>query len=162
MSAFAHALGKNFIKNKEAVRTRTFELGGHTFKVRVPLTVESDAVYQRLKNLDQEKIESYYKELSKDIVARKDEMPEDSKVVFTDNDVIIDGRSMREAATNKYLTEARITEMFKFLVPEQEGFDMGTITYKDIDELFPLPIQMAVVEEISKAISFDYEKTKGK
>ena len=60
------------------------------------------------------------------------------------------------------MTEARITELFKLIVPEDKSFDMSTITYADIDELFPLPIQMQVVEQIAEVISFDYGKTKEK
>lgn len=162
MNQFANALGKKFVEKKDEVRIRTFELGGHTFRVKVPLTVESDAVYARLKNVDSERLEEYYQALAGELIAQKDNMPEEAKVKFENNDVIIDGRSMREAAKNKLLTEMRITEMFKLIVPEVPDFDMDTITYKDVDELFPLPIQMAVVDEISKVISFDYGKTKEK
>ena len=65
MNQFANALGKKFIENKEAVRTRSFELGGHTFNVRVPLTVESDAIQKRLLNIDEEQVEKYYQEIVK-------------------------------------------------------------------------------------------------
>jgi len=162
MNQFGNALGKKFIENKESVRIREFELGGHTFKVKVPLTVETDAVYARLKELDEAKLEAYYQDIAKDLLEQKDNVPEGANILYTDNDVIIEGRSMRDAAKNKLLTEVRITEMFRLLVPEDKDFDMGTITYKDIDELFPLPIQMAVVDEIGKVISFDYGKTKEK
>jgi hypothetical protein len=162
MSNLAQALGKKFIENQQEVRIRSFELGGHTFKVRVPLTVEADATYARLKNVDTELLEKYYTELTKDLMAGKDEMPEEMDVKFADEDVIVAGRSMREASKNKLMTEMRITEMVRLLVPEDKEFDMGTITYADIDQLFPLPIQMQLVEKISEVISFDYGKTKEK
>lgn len=162
MNQFANALGKRFIENKEAVRTRSFELGGHTFNVRVPLTVESEAIQKRLLNVDEEQVEKYYQELAKDLLAAKDTMPADSKVEFTENDIVIEGRSIRETARNKLLSEMRIVEMFRLLVPEDKTFNMETVTYKDIEELFPLPIQMAVVEEIATVISFDYKKIRGK
>jgi len=162
MNKFANALGKKFIEKKDSVRTRTFEIGGHTFKVRVPLTIETELIQKRLTNLDEEQIEKYYQELTKDLIAAKEIMPEDSKVEFLENDVIIEGRSIRESAKNKLMSEMRIVEMFKLLVPEDSTFDMETITYKDIEELFPLPIQMTVVEQITEVISFDYKKIKGK
>lgn len=162
MSNLANALGKKFIENQQEVRVRSFELGGHTFKVRVPLTVEADATYARLKNIDTELLEKYYTDLTKDLMAGKEEMPEDLDVQFTDDDVIVAGRSMREASKNKLMTEMRITEMVRLLVPEDKEFDMTTITYADIDQLFPLPIQMQLVEKISEVISFDYGKTKEK
>ena len=162
MSNFANALGKKFIEHKEDVRVREFELGGHTFKVRVPLTVEADATQKKLKNIDEELVQKYYSDLTKELVANKDAMPEELNVEFTDNDVIVDGRSMLEASRNKVITESRITELFKLIVPEDKSFDMSTITYADIDELFPLPIQMQVVQRISEVIGFDYDKTKEK
>lgn len=162
MSNFANALGQKFVEHKQDVRVREFELGGHTFKVRVPLTVEADATQKRLKEIDEKLVNKYYDDLTKELIANKDLMPKELKVEFTDNDVIVDGRSMREAAKNKVMTESRITELFKLIVPEDKSFDMSSITYSDIDELFPLPIQMQVVEEIGKVIGFDYKKTKEK
>lgn len=162
MSNFSNALGKKFIENKDAVRVRTFELGGHTFKVKVPLTVENDAIAERIKNIDEALIEKYYQESIKEIMALKDSQENIDGVEYKKNDVIVHGRSMRDTAKMKVSTELRITEMIKLLVPEEKDFDMDTITYADIEEIFPLPIQLALVEEITNAISFDYGKTKEK
>lgn len=162
MNNLATALGKNFIKNKEAVRIRSFELGGHTFKVKVPLTAEFEVMQERMKELPAEKIEQYYKEIIKDLEKYRTTKEPDIDVKFEGNDVLVEGKSMREAAKNKLIAEQRITEMFKLLVPEEVGFDMNTITYKMIEELFPFPVQMQVIEEISKVISTGYEGGKGK
>lgn len=162
MNSFANALGKEFVKNKDLVRVRQFVLGGHTFKVRVPLTVEFEAMQVRMKTIDEEKVEKYYAELTDDLQKFRDEVPEGTKVEFTENDVVLDGRSMREAARNKFIIENRITEMFKLLVPEEQGFDMQTITYQMIEELFPFPIQMQVMEEIAQVVSPNYQESRGK
>lgn len=158
MNSLANALGKDFVKKKESVRIRTFELGGHTFKVKVPLTVEFELMQERMKALDEEKIEKYYQDITKDL--QKDN--EVDGITFTDDDVFVDNRSMREAAKNKLIAEQRITEFFKLLVPEEDGFDMNTITYEMIEELFPFPIQMQIMEEISRVVSIQYEAQKGK
>ena len=84
------------------------------------------------------------------------------KCEWLENDLLIDGRSMRETARNKVLMQNRITEMFKLLVPEEKGFDMGTITYDMIEELFPFPIQMQLLDELSNTISPAYEAQRGK
>jgi hypothetical protein len=60
------------------------------------------------------------------------------------------------------LIQARITEMFKMLVPDEPGFDMSTITYEMIDEMFPFAIQMQIVELIGETVSPSYNATKGK
>lgn len=160
MNNLANALGKDFVKKKEAVRIRTFELGGHTFKVKVPLTAEFEVMQQRMKEIDEAKVEEYYKELVKDLEKHR-KTPKEG-VEFKENDILLDGRSMKEAARNKLIAEQRITELFKLIVPEQEGFDMNTITYPMIEELFPFPIQMQVIEEISRVVSVQYEAQKGK
>lgn len=158
MNSLANALGKDFVKKKEAVRIRTFELGGHTFKVKVPLTVEFEIMQERMKTVDEEKIEKYYKDITKEL--QKDNNIEG--IVFTDDDVLVDNRSMRETAKNKAVAEQRITEFFKLLVPDDDKFDMNTITYEMIEELFPFPIQMQIMEEISRVVSIQYEVQKGK
>lgn len=162
MNNLASALGQKFIENKDKVRIRTFELGGHTFKVKVPLTSEFEVMQQRMSKPDEAKVEKYFQELTSDLQKFKDDPTAQEKCVWTDDDVTVDGRSMREAAKNKQIAETRITEMFKLLVPEEQGFDMETITYEMIEELFPFPVQMQVVEEIGKTISPTYEAERKK
>lgn len=156
MNQFANALGKSFLENKDMVRTRTFVMGGHTFKVKVPLTVEFEAMQKRIAEVDNAKIEKYYQELSEPLKAGGD------KIEIQENDVLVDGRSIREAAKNKAQMQARITEMFKLLVPEEKDFDMETITYEMVEELFPFPVQVQVIEKIGEVISPAYTETKGK
>jgi hypothetical protein len=158
MNSLANALGKDFVKKKEAVRIRTFVLGGHTFKVKVPLTVEFELMQESMKTVDEEKIEKYFQDITKEI--QKDNNIEG--IEFTENDILVDKRSMRETAKNKAIAEQRITEFFKLLVPEEDKFDMNTITYAMIEELFPFPIQMQIMEEISRVVSIQYEVQKGK
>lgn len=154
MNNLSQAFGTKF--NKDALRTRSFEFNGHTFKVRVPLTAESDAMFERLKQPNEELIEKYYNDLTTGITESSD------KVEITDNDIIIDGRSLREAAKSKVMIQARITEMMRLLVPEEEGFDMSTITYDMVDELFPFAIQIQLMELIGETVSPNYNTTKGK
>jgi hypothetical protein len=153
MSNLSQAFGK---LNTDALRTRSFEFNGHTFKVRVPLTAESDLMFERLKEINEDTVEKYYKELSKDITEPSD------NVQITDNDVIIDGRSLRDAAKNKVSIQQRIVEMIKLLVPEESGFDMSTITYEMVEELFPFAIQIQLMELIGETVSPNYNTTKGK
>jgi hypothetical protein len=154
MNTFSQALGNKF--NKDALRIRSFEFNGHTFKVKIPLTAESDAMFERLKKPDQELVDKFFKEMSKGFTESSD------TVQITDNDVIIEGRSIREAASSKALIQARVTEMIRMLVPEEEGFDMSTVTYEMIDELFPFAVQLQLLELIGETVSPSYNSTKGK
>ena len=160
MSNFATALGKSF--NKDAIRIRSFELGGHTFRIKVPLTSDYDSMQARIKIIDEEKKERYYKELTQPFFDNQEEFLKEGDIEFTENDVLVKGTSLKETAKNKVITENRILELFKFIVPEEEGFDMTSITYDMIEELFPFSIQLQVIESINEVVSPAYKETKGK
>ena len=161
MNQFANALGKKFLENQDLVRTRSFELGGHTFQIKVPTTLEFEAILERVKTVSDDLINKYYQELSNPFIENKDKFINEG-VEFQENDVLIKGRSLKETAKNKAITENRITEMFKLIVPEDKTFDMNTITYSMVEELFPFSIQLEVVDNITRTISPSYESSKGK
>jgi ribosomal protein S17E len=162
MNQLSTAFGNKFQENKDLVRTRSFELGGHTFKVKIPLTSEYEAMMERMKVENPEKTKKYYDDIAGEFLKNKAELSEDLGVVITKDDVVIQGRSLKETAKNKYLTELRITEMVRLLVPEEKDFDMSTITYEMVDELFPFSIQLELIEKISETISPSYKETRGK
>jgi hypothetical protein len=161
MSNLVNAFGKKFAENKDLIRIRSFELLGNTFKVKIPLTSEYEAMLERIRILDDVKVTEYYKELTKNFDSTKKEINKDLGIVFKENDITIQGRSMMETAKNKYLTEYRILEMIKLLVPE-EGYSLDDITYAEVDELFPFSIQLELIEKIGEVISPAYKDTRGK
>jgi len=154
MSKLGSALGKKYEENRLAVLTRSFELGGHTFKVKVPSVSEIEAIYNYAKNPDFEAIEKAYQTLTEDI--RKVEGIEEKN-----NDIIIDGRSMKETATNKHILQYRITAYIKFLIGEN-GETLDQITYEDIEAEFPLAIQLTLIEKINEVISPEYKEVRSK
>lgn len=156
MNQFANAFGNKFIENKDLLRTRSFELGGHTFKVKVPLTSELDAMYERLKIVDDSLVEKYFNDLSKNIEQN------DPDVKYVDGDILVNDKSLKETCRNKVITQNRITEFVRLLIPENKEFDMSQIQYSDIEELFPFAIQLDLIEKIGNCISSNYQATKGK
>jgi hypothetical protein len=88
----------------------------------------------------------------------KDEGAESFK--FTDDDVLVEGRSMREAAKAKCITETRITEFIKLLVPEIEGESLADLTYEEIEVEWPLSVQLAICEKIGEVISPTYREAR--
>lgn len=159
MTKFSTAFGEKYQANKKNLLIRSFELGGHTFKVRIPLMIESDAIYKKVSNPDEETVEKVYQEITKPLRQFENNQSEEFK--FTDDDILVEGRSMREAAKNKAITEARITEFFKLLVPEMEGVTLEDLTYADIEEEFPISVQMQIVEKIGEVISPTYRESRG-
>jgi hypothetical protein len=156
MSKLGSALGKKYEENRLSVLTRSFELGDHTFKVRVPSVQEIEAIYNYFKNPIEEKIEQEYQLMIKAFENLKDQ--EDVEV--KDNDFIIEGRSIRETAKNKHILQHRIVQYIKFLIPETGSLE--DITYEDVETEFPLSVQMTLVEKINEVISPDYKDIKSK
>jgi len=155
-----NAFGANF--SKDEVRTRSFQFGKNTFKVKVPLTAETEAMFERIKNIDAEQSAAFYDDMAKEFLNNKDKYATDPDVEFKDDDIVVKGYSLRETASNKVMTQNRVVEMFKMLVPENKDFDMSSITYSDVDELFPFSVQLEIVEEISKVIAPNYSAARGK
>jgi hypothetical protein len=159
MTKFSAAFGDKYQANKKNILTRSFELGGHTFKVRIPLVAESDTIYKKVSEPDDATVEKTFQEITAPLRQFENNQSEEFK--FTDDDILVDGRSMREAARNKAITEARITEFFKLLVPELDGASLEDLTYADIQEEFPISVQMQIVEKIGEAISPTYKEARG-
>lgn len=153
MSKIANALGKKYEENRLAVLTRTFELGNHIFKVRVPSVQEIEAIYNYFKSPDENKVEAEYQEMTKELRGIKG-------IEEKDNDIVIDGRSMREAAKNKHVLQYRIVEYIKLLIPETGSLE--DLTYADVETEFPLAIQLTLVDKINEVISPDYKETRSK
>jgi hypothetical protein len=140
-------------------RIKKFDLGGHAFRVRVPLVSESDSMHSRIIKPDSAAIDRIYADLTKSLDEFK--TLKNEELVFTDNDVVVSGRSMREAATNKAMMEARITEMIRLLQPENPANTLDDITYAEIELEWPLSVQLALVEKINEVISPGYKENRG-
>jgi hypothetical protein len=155
MSKLGSALGSKYEENRLSVLTRSFELGNHTFKVRIPAVQEIEGIYNYFKNPNEEEIEKIYKELTVNLKDLKDD-----DIEHKDNDILVDGRSMREAAKNKHTLQYRITEYIKFLIPEAGSLE--DLTYADVETEFPLAVQLTLVEKINEVISPDYKEIRSK
>tara|TARA_R110000868_G_C10892654_1_gene763736 strand:+ start:148 stop:615 length:468 start_codon:yes stop_codon:yes gene_type:complete len=141
------------------LRIKQFVLGGHTFNVRIPLVSESDAMHSRIMKPDSETVNKIYTDLTKSLDEFKS--LETEELVFTENDVVVGGRSMREAATNKAMMELRITEMVRLLQAEDSANSLHDITYAEIEQEWPLNVQRELVEKIAEVISPVYKEIRG-
>lgn len=162
MNTLSKAFGKKFEENKDLVRIRSFEFGSHTFKVKVPLTSEYEAMMVKVNEPNDEKVAKYYNDLTKGFFENKDTLDPELGIVFKENDVELQGRSLMNTAKTKVITENQITSMIQMLVPEEKDFDMSNITYEMVEELFPFTVQMELLQKISEVISPSYKETKGK
>jgi hypothetical protein len=162
MTKLSSAFGATYDKVRREILTRKFELGGFTFKVRVPLVAESDAIYERITNPDEAKVDSIYQLLVEPLQKfRASTEATESGFEFTENDVLVQGKSLREAARNKALTEARVVEYIRLLIPEDPEATLNDITYEDVEAEWPLNVQLALCEKIGEVISPNYKETRG-
>lgn len=159
MTRLAKAFGNKYEKKRTELLIRKFELGGHTFRVRIPLVAESDEIYKRVTNPDAERVGELYKTMSEPLYKHKEAADEGFQ--FLEDDILVQGRSLREAAKNKAILEARIVEYVKLLQPEVEGASLEDLTYADVEAEWPLAVQMALVEKIGEVISPGYKETRG-
>lgn len=153
MSKFSKAFGAGYEKNKLSIISRSFTLGNHTFKVRVPSTGELERIFNYANNPDQKKVDEAYNALIENISG--------AGVEKTDDDTLIEGRSLREAAKNKVVMQYRITEYFKLLIAD-ENDALADLEYEDIEAEFPLAIQLQFVDKINEVISPDYKEARAK
>ena len=162
MTRLSSAFGANYEKVRRDIVTRKFELGGFTFKVRVPLVAESDEIYNRISNPDEAQTDAIYQTLIAPLLKYKDD-PEAAETgfAFLENDVLVQGKSLRDAAKNKAMTEARIVEYIRLLVPENPENTLADITYADIEAEWPLNVQLALCEKIGEVISPTYKEVRG-
>lgn len=150
-------LAKKFAINIDKVRIRTFEYNGEQFRVRVPMAKEAEDMYAKVENPPQELIDSKYAELSKPFIEKKaDFVKSKEKIKYLDDDIIVGEQSVKELAKSQASGEIRILESIKLLVPI-DGTDLGDITYEDVAEEFPLPVQLSLVKKIADVISPSYE-----
>lgn len=144
-------LGTAF-KNSQDLRVKTFELGGQVFRVRIPLTKEMEAIEERVKEVDQAKLEERYAKLASGF----DRNLETNGVVFTDNDVIVDGRSTRNIVEVGLQFESRVVEFIRLLVPQEGTLD--DLTYEEIEAEWPLSVQIDIVGKIGDVIQPGYKE----
>lgn len=142
-------LGKA-LKLNDSIRIKTFELGGNTLRVRVPLTKELDEVNKSIIEISQDDIKARLDKMTSVLLSEKVE-----GVEVKDDDVIVNGISTKETVSSILMMEKKITEYFKFLVPEQGNFN--DISYEEIDSEFPLQVQFELLEKINEVIQPGYK-----
>jgi len=134
-----------------SLRIKSFELGGHTFKVRIPLSKEMDEINQRADLIDDEKFIERYKKAINGIVPGEG-------IEFTSDDVIVEGRSTVDLVKSAMKVENRIVEYIKLLVTEVGNLD--DITYDDIEAEWPFSVQVEILSKIGEAIQPGYKESR--
>lgn len=152
MTRLSSAFGKKY--STEALRTKTFELGGHIFKVRIPLTKEMDEIQERISKIDETEAKARFEKMT---ATFKDSKTVEG-IVVTEDDVIIEGRSTRELVESMLQMENRTVQYIRLLIPENGSLD--DITYKEIEEEWPFQVQLEILNKITEAIQPGYKDSR--
>lgn len=161
-------LGKAFeeIKPRLNIKTITIDVGDDSieWRVRIPVKREIEDMTARIMSPSKERTEAIYLRLATPVLETlKDATPEflDSikkTITQTDDDVIIDGKSVRQIASLSAIDEARVEEYFKLLVSETD--EPINESYEQITSELPEFFIREVVQAIDAVIRPDYKNTK--
>lgn len=144
--------------NLDNIRVRSFEFKGQEFKVRIPKTKEAEEIYKKSEFPPAELVEEKYAELANPLLLKKQELIDSgADVKFLENDVMMGETSLRKLAEAQAGSEIRIVESFKLLVLAN-GETLSDVTYEEISEDFPKPVQYDLVKKIAEVISPNYEE----
>ena len=156
-------LGKGIqqVTDELPVRKITIDLGEVKFdlRLRVPLKKQMEELTARVLSPSPERVEEIYQRLSapmrQTITEGGDEFlkalnDKRQTVVVTDDDLVIDGTSVRQIAQLQAMDEIKVEEYFHLLISETN--EPVTETYEQIIAEFP----EFVVKEIVDAIPVSY------
>lgn len=152
MTRLGSAFGKKY--STDALRTKTFELGGHIFKVRIPLTKEMDEIQERISKIDETEAKARFEKMT----ATFKNSTAIEGIVVTEDDVIIEGRSTRELVESMLQMENRTVQYIRLLIPENGTLE--DITYKEIEEEWPFQVQLEILNKITEAIQPGYKDSR--
>ena len=169
--SFASKLGKSYeqVKDQAKIKKITIELGEVKFdlKVRIPLKQEMESLLDKIANPSEENIEALYEKLSKGVKNAIDEGGADflkaindgkETIVMMDDDIIVDGTSIRQVARMTAINESQVEEYFHLL--QSENGEPITESYEQIASEFPEQVIKEIVAQIDGAIRPDYKTAK--
>ena len=152
MSRIQSAFGDSY--QKAHLRTKTFELGGHVFKVRIPLTKEMEQIEEAIEKVNPEDLQARYEKMSASF--RTGTVIDGIEI--TEDDVIIEGRSTKDLVKKIIMMENRMVQFIRLLVPEVGTLD--DITYEDIDAEWPMAVQLEMIAKITESIQPGYKDSR--
>ena len=164
-------LGSSYESIKNAIKQKTIKITFNDteceLKVRVPFKREMEEITARISTPKPKLVEAIYNKLAapiKKTVSTAEEgfmeavNAEGEKLRITDNDVIVDGTSVRQVANVSAIWQTQVEQYFSLLLTET-GEPVNE-TFEQIAEEFPEYAIREIVAKIGDAIKPNYEETK--
>jgi hypothetical protein len=149
-------------KIQVSIGETSFEL-----KVKIPLKKEIEDINAKILTPDPAKVEAIYQKITKPLMETiKDggekflEALNEKKQTITvlEDDLIVDGNSLKQIASYQAIDEARIEEYFHLLISEID--EPITESYDEIMQEFPEFVVREILNQIQAAIHPDYSTAK--
>lgn len=167
----ANKLGPSYeaVRAQARIKTITVTLNDVEceLKVRIPVKREMDEINTKITQGDSTIVDRIYTELSAPLLKTINEADEgfikalgenDQKIVVTENDVNINGTSVRQIASLTALWQTQVQIYFSLLqTPTGEPINES---YDEIAEEFPEQIIREIVQKIDAVIKPNYKDTK--
>jgi hypothetical protein len=169
--ALANKLGKSYeqVKAVANIKTITVDLGDVKFnlRVRVPIKREVEEMTARMIAPSDERVQKIFDRFSAPIKKTIEEGGKDflkainegkETIKISGDDLIIDGKSVRQVANFAAIEETRVEEYFHLLI--SENGEAINETYEEITAEFPEFAVKEIIDAIEQAIRPDYKTVK--
>ena len=167
----ANKLGSDYESIRSAARIKTIQVKLNDvefpLKVRIPVKKEMEAMMAEIASPDKAYVETIYEQLSaplkKSFVDAGDDFVKainenGEKIKFTDNDIIVDGNSVRGIAQMSAVWQTQVEKYFA-LLQSATGEPINE-TFEQITEEFPDPVVKEIVQKIDSVIRPSYGETR--
>lgn len=171
MGTLANKLGKSYeiVADQTKVKKVTVDLGEVKFdiRVRVPLKKEMEEITAKIVNPPQELVNKLYEKFAAPIRKTIEDGGKDfldvinkngKTIEVLDDDLIVDGKSVKQIANFAAIEETRVEAYFHLLVSETN--EPVTETYEEITAEFPEFAVQEILKAIDQAIKPDYKTVK--
>ena len=169
--ALANKLGSQYTAVKDKVKSKVIHIvaGEAEFdlKVRIPLKAEMESLNEFIMNANQDKVKVIYDKLADPVKKSLNEGGDDfvkalnkdkDYIIVKDDDIVIDGNSIKNVATLSVMWEQKVEKYFQLLISETG--EPITETFEQITQEFPDEVIKQIVDEIEKAIKPSYDSVK--
>jgi hypothetical protein len=167
----AKKFGASYNDIKERIKYRTLSIEFDTIKfdlkVRIPLKREMEEILTDITSPKAEAVAVIYEKLSKPILDSikeggdeflKTVNAEKQFITVLDEDIILDGTSIKQVATMTAMWEIRVEKYFHLL--QSETGEPINESFSEISEEFPESLIKQIVETIEQTVKPDYKTTK--
>lgn len=167
----ANKLGADYESLRQLAKIKTITVKSNDvcfdLKVRVPVKREMEAIQAAITEPSPELVAKIYEQFAAPLRKTLDEAPDGfleainsaaQKIVMTDDDIQIDGTSIKNVAQMTAIYQVQVEKYFALLVSATG--EPITETYDDIAEEFPESVIREIVSKIDEVIKPNYKDTK--